>query len=69
MYHFTRGPHQSPDDLSLDELFLDSLPLSRFDFMDGDQLHVETIDQDGHEIVKANSFSGFVHNVLSMFSL
>ncbi|KAK7091786.1 uncharacterized protein [Littorina saxatilis] len=41
MFHFACGPYQNPADQTIDELFLDSLPLSRFDFMNGDELHVE----------------------------
>lgn len=42
MFHFACGPHQQ--DQVFDELFLDSLPLSRFDFMDGDEIHIEFIE-------------------------
>lgn len=46
MYHFACGPIQALEDKSFDELFLDSLPLSRFDFMDGDELHVEFMTEE-----------------------
>ncbi|PVD32125.1 hypothetical protein C0Q70_07553 [Pomacea canaliculata] len=42
MFHFACGPHQQEQ--VFDELFLDSLPLSRFDFMDGDEIHIEFIE-------------------------
>ncbi|XP_076437802.1 uncharacterized protein LOC143276984 [Babylonia areolata] len=41
MFHHSCGPLQDPTDHAFDELFLDSLPLSRFDFLDGDELHID----------------------------
>ena len=45
MFHFACGPYWKPADRTIDELFLDSLPMSRFDFMDGDELHVESVTE------------------------
>lgn len=46
MFHYACGPDQAANDGegAIDELCLESLPLSRFDFMDGDEIHVEFIE-------------------------
>ena len=44
MYHKSCGPyHRETDDgqIAFDELFLDSLPMSRFDIMEGDEIHID----------------------------
>ena len=51
MFHFACGPYQNPADHTVDELFLDSLPMSRFDFMDGDEVHVEFLTEETPHLV------------------
>ena len=44
MYHKSCGPHHRETDdgeIAFDELFLDSLPMSRFDIMEGDEIHID----------------------------
>ena len=47
MFHYPSGEghvFRFPDTPELEELRCDSLPLSRYDIMDGDQIHVEYIN-------------------------
>ena len=45
LYHHSCGPNHrdtgEPGEPALDELFLDSLPMSRFDILDGDEIHID----------------------------
>ena len=44
MYHYACGPcHFEGEEIAFNELILDSLPMSRYDFMHGDEIHIEMI--------------------------
>lgn len=45
MYHYACGPDQMANEGAFDELCLESLPMSRFDFLDGDEIHIEFIEE------------------------
>lgn len=44
MFHKSCGPYHRDNEEgepAFDELFLDSLPMSRFDIMEGDEIHID----------------------------
>lgn len=43
LYHFACGPHHREDEQTFEELIMQtqSLPISRFDIMDGDEIYVD----------------------------
>ena len=42
MYHMPSNTRKrDPGDPQFEELFSDNLPMSRFDFQDGDQIHID----------------------------
>ena len=44
LYHKSCGPNHrdnSDGEPAFDELFLDSLPMSRFDILNGDEIHID----------------------------
>ena len=43
LYHFACGPHHRKDEQTFEELIMQtqSLPISRFDIMDGDEIFVD----------------------------
>ncbi|XP_064597374.1 uncharacterized protein LOC135463851 [Liolophura sinensis] len=44
MWHLACGPFHSSPGVELEELFLDSLPLSRFDVQEADEIHIEQVE-------------------------
>ena len=54
MFHKSCGPnHRATDDgeIAFEEIFLDSLPMSRFDIMEGDEIHID-IDMQAWNMTK-----------------
>lgn len=44
MYHHSCGPSHPESEQELVELRCESLPMSRFDFADGDEIHIDVPD-------------------------
>lgn len=58
MYHLACGPFHELEDQVFEELRCETLPMSRFDIMEGDQVHIDLDDEDCY--TKKN---GFLHYI------
>ena len=45
--------HAEGEEVTFDELFLDSLPLSRYNVMPGDEIHIEYLPHDNRPISRS----------------
>lgn len=46
MYHLACGPCHKVEDKVFEELRCETLPMSRFDIMEGDQVHIDLDEED-----------------------
>jgi hypothetical protein len=58
MYHLACGPYHKVEDKVFEELRGETLPMSRFDIMEGDQVHIDLDEEDCYVKPK-----GFLHYI------